>query len=128
MAQMRISMLAADLRTNHEKSAILFFNYILRFDRLCKTRPSRTGLKFVGGTEQRFAGHDININALFMIIPELVPKRWFGCVFLSDLELQWGQFFSELIITGLIINIPRRGGLLDNRFILPVFFDKLISS
>src|SRR5512136_689515 len=95
MAEVGIGVFTPHLDALHEKAPVFFFHNVFWFKGLCKTWPSGSRFEFVQRNEQGFAGYNVHINALLMVIPVLILERSFGSVFLSHLILQRGQSFLQ---------------------------------
>ncbi len=86
---MRIAFGCADLRSLHAESRIALFKYAVGRNRFRKSRSTRAGVKFVGGTKKRIAGNDIDVNAGPLIVPILIAKGSLGSIFTRDMILVW---------------------------------------
>ena len=100
MAEVGIAVFAAHLDAHHKQAAVLFFHDIFGHQWPGETGPAGPGLEFVGRAEQRFTGNNINIDALFFIIPVFIIEGRFSAVFLGNLVLQRRQFLLQNTITG----------------------------
>ena len=91
MAKVRIALPASHLGAHREQAVVHLFDDIGGYQGLGEAGPAGFRVILVGGTEQRLAGDNINVNARFLVVPVQVVKGRFGAVFLGDLVLQRGQ-------------------------------------
>lgn len=97
VTQMGIAFTTSHFSTNHEVAKIGFFLNIIVTKWTGEARPAAAGIVFVGGTEQWLTGHDIHIDSVTVVIPELVMERWFGCVVLGNFVLQRRQTLFQAL-------------------------------
>jgi len=69
-----------------------------RVDRLGEAGPARTTFEFVCGSEKRFAADQIDVNAIAMIVPVLIPKCALGAVLARNVVLLGSEFLSKCIV------------------------------
>ena len=74
MTKVRISGTASDLCAAHAVAQVLQFHHGRLFNGLCESRPAAATLKLIRGGKERLAGHDIHIDALFELVPELARE------------------------------------------------------
>ena len=95
VTQVGVAVFAADFGAGHEQGAVYFFDDVLRYERLGKAGPAGAGFEFVRGTKEGFAGDDIDVDAGFFVVPELVFEGGFGPLFLGYVELERGQLLAQ---------------------------------
>ena len=96
MPEMGIPGFAADFNSLHAHRIILFPDHMTGIDGFGKTGPAGIGLKFIGGTEQRFSGHHVYINTFPFVIVIRIMERAFGGIILGDVALQGSEFLLDL--------------------------------
>ena len=92
VAQMRISRCRTHLSSFHGIRIVGFFQNFFGVNRLGETRPAAARIKLVQRTEQRFAGHDVHINARCVVVPVGVVKCRLSGGFLGDAILHGVKF------------------------------------
>ena len=60
---------------------------IPKLDGLCKGGPAAAALVLIRGGKERLAGHDIHIDALFKLVPELACEGALRAALLRDVVL-----------------------------------------
>ncbi len=106
MTKVRISGTASDLCAAHAVAQVLQFHHGRLFNGLCKSRPAAATLKLIRGGKERLAGHDIHIDALFELVPELAREGALRAALLRD---------AVLLLRQLVTNGLRRGFLIITR-------------
>src|ERR1700730_16325487 len=84
---MRIAFGCSDFRSLHAEGRIALFEHEVGRNWFGKSRASRAGVDFVGGTKERVAGDDIDVNARPLIVPILIAKGSLGAVLAHDVVL-----------------------------------------
>src|SRR5439155_5915386 len=72
MAQMRVRMSGSHLGALHEQRAIGLLRDVAGLERLREARPAGARVELVARAGQRLAGHDVDVDPVLMIVPELV--------------------------------------------------------
>lgn len=91
VAEMAVTMFGPDLDSSHAVCVVFLGDYIVGFYRLYKAWPATAGIKLVVRCKKRLARNDIDIKPIFLVIPEIITKRWFGTAFLCHMILLGGQ-------------------------------------
>ena len=103
MTKVRISGTASDLRAAHAVAQVLQFHHGRLFNRLCESRPAAAALILIRGGKKRLAGHDIHIDALFKLVPELAREGALRAALLRDAVLLRRQLVPDGLRRGLLI-------------------------
>src|SRR5262245_36620110 len=77
---MAVRVRRAHLGAYHAMRVVPQFVDILRFNGLGETGPAASRIKFVGRCEQRFTGHNIDVDARFLVIQILSGSGGLGTV------------------------------------------------
>ena len=75
---MRVSYLAAQFCATEKQSVIGHFVQTGALNRTCEAGPTGTRFEHVCRTEKGFARDNVDVNTLFLVIPELVVERRLG--------------------------------------------------
>ena len=102
MPQMAVSMFAPDLGPDRKELAVLTGHYIFRDQRFAETRPAGTRFILILGAEQRFAGDNINIDTLPVIVPVFILKGRLGAFLLGYFILQRRKPLFKFMFTPLL--------------------------
>ena len=70
-------MTGANFSSSHAVAIVSFLDHVLRFEWLGEARPTRAAIKLVNRSKQRLAGHDVNVNTWFFVIPIGILKGSF---------------------------------------------------
>ena len=81
--------------------AVLTGHYIFRDQRFAETRPAGTRFILILGAEQRFAGDNINIDTLLVIVPVFILKGRLGAFLLGYFILQRRKPLFKFMFTPL---------------------------
>ena len=103
MAKVRVAYATSYLNTSHTVACVQAHSRHRVIDRLAKTRPATAGIEFISRGKQRLACHDINIDARFLMLPELPGKRAFRSCLLGNPVRLGGKRFPQLLIQRLMI-------------------------
>ena len=69
--------------------------------RLCKAWPSGAGIELVNRGEERLPAHNVDVESIFVIVPERGAKSGLGAALLRYVELLWRKTLSDLRGVGL---------------------------
>ena len=108
MSEMRVPVSALHLRPGHEQTRISLLNEITRLKGFFEAGPSGARVVLVTGTEKRLTGNNININAVFFIVPVLITECGFCAALLGDLVFQVSQLLLQLLFWRFDIGPGRR--------------------
>ena len=78
MPQMAVAPGTTNLGTDHAVAVVMMTAYMVWIDRLKEAGPTRTGVKFCIGPEQRQFAQTANIHAGQFLIGQIAAKRWFS--------------------------------------------------
>jgi len=98
---MGVAGAAAHLCAAHAVAQVLPFHHGRAFDGLCKGRPAAAAFKLIRRGEQRLAGDDVHIDALFELVPELSGKGALRAALLRDAVLLRRQLVTNGLRRGL---------------------------
>ena len=107
-------MFASDLGPRRHQLAVDMLGDVFSFDRLGEARPARAALVLVRRAEEGLAADDIDVDAIFLVVPELVAERRLGPFLLGDRVLQRRQFLTKLGLCGFVVFLA----LVGHRFLL----------
>src|SRR5262245_42370968 len=94
---MAVRVRRAHLSADHAVRGVSQFVDILRFNRLGEAGPAASRIKLVGRREQRLAGHNIDVDARFLVI-QIFSGSWsLGAVLLSYMILV-GRELSNCVV------------------------------
>ena len=82
---------------------VLQFHHGRLFNGLCESRPAAAALVLIRGGKERLAGHDIHIDALFKLIPELACESALRAALLRDAVLLRRQLVPDGLRRGPLI-------------------------
>src|SRR5271166_4533032 len=91
VAKVAVPVRRPDLRPDHAVALVGVLDHVARLDRHREARPAGVAVVLVDRSEQRLAGHDVHVNAGFLVVPVLVLERRLGTSLLGDLVLLRGQ-------------------------------------
>src|SRR5579863_1079380 len=91
VAQVAVALRRADLGPGYQHAEVAALDHVAGLDRDGEARPAGVAVEFADRGEQRFAGHDVDVDAGLLVIPVLVPERRLGTVLLSDPVLLRGK-------------------------------------
>src|SRR5262245_49907644 len=94
---MAIRVRRAHLGASHAMRGVPQFVDILRFNGFGEAGPAAPRIKLVGRCEQRLAGHDIDVDARFLVIQIFSGSGGFGAVLLRYLILL-GRELSNCVV------------------------------
>ncbi len=94
---MRIGSLRAHFSAFHEMGAVIALDDFFIRERLAEARPAAPGIEFIQRTEKRFAGNDVDVNAGFVIVPEVVAEGRLGIGVLRHLKLHRGELLFQFV-------------------------------
>src|SRR6476469_176168 len=89
MPKTAIAVRRAHLGTRHAMRSVPQFVDIGRFYGLGEARPAASRFEFVGRSEQRLAGHNIDIDARFLVIQIFSSSGTLGFALLRYAILLW---------------------------------------
>src|SRR3954471_14757525 len=95
---MAVRMDGAHLGADHAVGAVFQLVDIGRIDRLRKTGPTASRFEFVGRSEERLAGDDIDINPGLLVVQIFAGSRRFGGALLSHAILLGRQLADSLFV------------------------------
>src|SRR5262245_22649367 len=96
--EMAVRMRRADLSAYHAVRGVPQFVDIVRFNRLGEAGPAASRIKFVGRREQRLAGHNIDVDARFLVIQIFSGSGDFGAVLLRYVILLGRELSNRLVV------------------------------
>src|SRR5262249_9011468 len=91
-----VPMRRTDLGPDHAVTGVGELGHVARLDRNREARPAGMAVVLVNRGEQRFARYDVDVQALFLVVPELVPERRLGGSVVGDPVLLRGQLGDRL--------------------------------
>src|SRR5262245_65862442 len=94
---MAVRVRRAHLSADHAMRAVSQFIDILRFNWLGEAGPAASRIKLVGRREQRLAGHDIDVDARFLVIQIFSGSGGLGAVLLRYVILL-GRELSNCVV------------------------------
>lgn len=103
MAEVGVSGAASDLCAAHSVAQVIFFHHSGALDRLCKGGPAAAALVLIRGGKKRLTGHDIHIDTLFKLVPELAREGALRAALLRDAVLLRRQLVPDGLRRGLLI-------------------------
>src|SRR5207302_9542314 len=80
-----------------------------------EARPAGARFELVERAEQRLAGHDVDVDPLLVVVPELVVERRLGALVLRDGILFGRQKLLQLRVGGLLERAEHGGGVVLRR-------------
>src|SRR5262245_13235253 len=80
VSEMAVRVRRANLSAEHALRGVPQFVDILRFNRFGETGPAASRIKLVGRGEQRLAGHNIDVDARFLVIQIFSGSGGLGAV------------------------------------------------
>src|SRR4029079_9529493 len=98
VAEMRLTIGAADLRPAHQEFAILVLAQGAVVCRCIEARPARAGIVFGIGAEQRRAASDAFVHAVALLLPARMAEGTLGAMLAGDVILLESQLFRPLSI------------------------------
>src|SRR5690348_12280432 len=101
VAEVRIGVLRANFGARHSKGPIRLRCDVLRNQRTREAGPPSAGLELVGRAEQRFARHNVYVDARLVIVPVCVLERTLGRFVLRDLVLERGEGLLQAVVAWL---------------------------
>ncbi len=69
---------------------------LIFINRFREARPAAVGVKLVQTAEQWLPADDVNVYALLLVVPELVPERRLGATLLRDMVLDPSELLFQL--------------------------------
>ena len=100
---MRVAGHASDFGPVHSVRAIFMIIDDPFVDRLRKARPAAIGFEFILRTEKRFAGRDVDVDPVPVLVPKRARERPFRPVFPDNLPALRAERRFELCVVGLRI-------------------------
>ena len=97
--EMRVCMRRTHFRSPHAKLGIHQIPDVLGQQRTREARPAGARVKLVKGTEQRFAGHDVDVNAGVVVVVKWIAEAALGSATLRDIKLLRSERRFELGLT-----------------------------
>ena len=101
VAEVAVAVLAADFGAARHQLSVDVLADVLLVDRLGEARPSGAAVVLVRGAEEWLAAHHVDVDAVFLVVPELVAERRLGAFFLGDRVLQRRQLLRSSSSAGL---------------------------
>src|SRR5439155_11592011 len=98
MAEMGIASRSADFGPIHSQGAIGFLDDFFFRDWFGETRPAAAAVEFIERSEERFTGHNINVNTRRVIVPIGIVERRFGPTLLRDVILLRRELLLQLFV------------------------------
>src|SRR5262245_51644445 len=98
MTEMAVPVRRAHLSAEHAVRGVPQFVDILRFNGLGEAGPSASRIKLIGRCEQRLAGHDIDIDARFLVIQIFPGSGGLGAVFLRYVILLGRELLNRVVV------------------------------
>src|SRR5262245_48295367 len=95
---MAVRVRRAHLSADHAVRGVSQFVDILRFNRLGEAGPAASRIKLVGRREQRLAGHDIDVDARFLVIQIFSGSGGLGAVFLRYVKLLGRELSNRVVV------------------------------
>ena len=92
---MRTGFFAFNLRAEHVMAFVSMLCDAFRFQRFSETGPAASGIKFIQGAEQRFAGNNIHVDALLLMVPVFIVEGRLRSVVLGYFILDFSQLFLK---------------------------------
>ena len=90
----------SDLGSGRHGLPVRVVRDVLVIDGSDEAWPPRAAFVFVRRAEQPLAGDHVDVDAVFLVVPELVPERGLGAFLLGDLVLQRCQAVFQLLVGG----------------------------
>lgn len=100
MTQVTVTKVASHFCSFVEQLIIRELNDVVWSERSRKARPTRTGFVFVLGAEQHFAGDDVDVDPILVIVPVLVMERRLSSLVLRDVILERGKLCAQFGVGG----------------------------
>ena len=98
--EMAVAVRRAHLGARHAVRSVLQFVDVGRFNGLGEARPAASRFKFVRRSEQRLAGHDIDVDARFLVIQIFSGSGALGAVLLRYAILLRRELSDRLVALG----------------------------
>src|SRR5262245_17142302 len=98
VSEMAVRVRRTHLGARHAMRIVSQFVDILRLNGLGEAGPAASRIKFVGRREQRLAGHDIDVDARFLIIQIFSGSGSFGAVLLRHVILLRRELSNRLVV------------------------------
>src|SRR5262249_25741354 len=95
---MTVRVRRAHLSAEHAVRGVPQFVDILRFNGLGEAGPAASRIKLVGRREQRLAGHDIDVDARFLVIQIFSGSGGLGAVLLGYVILLGRELFNCVVV------------------------------
>src|SRR5262245_29515517 len=96
--EMAVRMGRAYLGAYHAVRGVPHFVDIRRFNGLGEAGPAASRIKFIGRREQRLAGHNIDVDARFLVIQIFSGSGSFGAVLLRHVILLRRELSNRLVV------------------------------
>src|SRR5688572_6558983 len=97
---MAVGVAAPHLGAHAEEAAVLALDHLLAGDGPREARPARPAVVLVARAEERLAAHHVDVDALALLVPELVPEGRLGRVLLRHVVLERRQPAPQLGVAG----------------------------
>src|SRR5215475_12555511 len=103
--EMAVRVCRAHLSADHAMRAVSQFIDILRFNWLGEAGPAASRIKLVGRREQRLAGHDIDVDARFLVIQIFSGSGGLGAVLLRYVILLGRELLNCVVVLAEIAHL-----------------------
>lgn len=103
MPQMRATIGTNSFSSIHAMTLVGIFSYRVIVHRLIKTRPSRTGVIFIGWMKQRIPTTPTQIRPSGFLMTILPRECLFSTLLSTDMKFLSGQFLSPILIIHFLI-------------------------
>src|SRR5262245_39593442 len=108
---MAIRLCRAHLSAGHAVRGVPQFVDILRFNGFGEAGPATSRIKLVGRRKQRLTGHDIDIDARFLVVQILPGSGGLGAALLRYAILLWRELSNRIVLVELSHVFLRVGGI-----------------
>src|SRR5215470_15332167 len=102
---MAVRVCRAHLSADHAVRGVSQFVDILRFNGLGEAGPAASRIKLVGRREQRLAGHDIDVDARFLVIQIFSGSGGLGAILLRYVILLGRQLSNCVVVLAEIAHL-----------------------
>src|SRR5579862_8238245 len=92
----------ADLGPRDQHAEVAPLDHVAWLDHSGEAWPAGVAVELAGRGEQRFAGHDVDVDAGLLVVPVLVPEWRLGAALLRDLVLLRGKPGDSLRIFAVV--------------------------
>src|ERR1700722_17512736 len=103
VAQVAVAVGGADLGPEHQVAEVPSLDHVAGLDRHGEARPAGAAVVLVDRCEQRLTGHDVDVDAGLLVVPELVLERRLGALLLGDPVLLRRQPLDGLGVLAVVV-------------------------